>query len=126
MKFCNWIQHFWQETHLFCKGETAIALYIIEFGQVTVWAQANQATAKRLQTLSAGSFVGEMEFFSDTAHRTTAIADVPSTIHQLTRTALTKMQSENPPAAIAFQQAINQLMAERLSHAYQEINQLLD
>ncbi|MFQ3617379.1 MAG: SulP family inorganic anion transporter [Cyanobacteriota bacterium] len=111
---------------LFCEGETAIALYIIEFGQVTVWAQANQAAPKRLQTLGAGSFVGEMEFFSNTAHQTTAIADAPSTMHQLTRTALTEMQSENPPAAIAFQQAMNQLMAERLSHAYQEINQLLD
>lgn len=111
---------------LFCEGEAAIALYIIEFGQVTVWSQANQATAKRLQTLGAGSFVGEMDFFSNTAHQTTAIADMPSTIHQLTRTALANMQTENPQGAIAFQQAINQLMAERLSHAYQEINQLLD
>lgn len=111
---------------LFCEGEAAIALYIIEFGQVTVWAQANQTTAKRLQTLGAGSFVGEMEFFSNTAHQTTAIADVPSTIYQLTHPSLTEMQAENPPAAIAFQQAMNQLMAERLSYAYQEINQLLD
>jgi SulP family sulfate permease len=111
---------------LFCEGEAAIALYIIEFGRVTVWTQANQAMAKRLQTLGAGSFVGEMEFFSETAHQTTAIADVPSTIHRLTRAALTQMQTENPTVAIAFQQAMNQLMAERLSQAYQEINQLLD
>lgn len=112
---------------LFREGEAAIALYILEFGQVTVWTQADQqATAKRLQTLGAGSFVGEMEFFLNTAHQTTAIADMPSTIYQMTQTALTHMQAENPQGAIAFQKAMNQLMAERLSQAYQEINQLLD
>ncbi|MDG2617139.1 cyclic nucleotide-binding domain-containing protein [Thermoleptolyngbya sichuanensis XZ-Cy5] len=112
---------------IFREGEAAIALYILEFGQVTVWAQADQqVTAKRLQTLGAGSFVGEMEFFLNTAHQTTAIADIPSTIYQMTQTALTHMQTENPQGAIAFQKAMNQLMAERLSQAYQEINQLLD
>lgn len=110
---------------LFNQGETATALYIIEFGQVTVWLSHDYQTARRVQTLGAGSFVGEMEFFLGTAHQTTAIADSSSTLYSLSLEMFMQMQQEAPQTAIAFQKAVNYLLAERLSYAYQEIDQLL-
>lgn len=92
---------------------------------MTVWAEDNQQNDRRVQTIGAGSFVGEMEFFLGTAHQTSAIADSASTIHRLSSDAFTQMQQEAPQTAIVFQKAVNYLLAERLSYAYREIDQLL-
>ncbi|NJN86996.1 MAG: SLC26A/SulP transporter family protein [Leptolyngbyaceae cyanobacterium SL_7_1] len=110
---------------LFHQGETATALYIIEFGQVTIWAESNSQTTRRVQTLGSGSFVGEMEFFSGIFHHTSGITDTGSTLYRLSQDAFVRMREESPQTAIAFQKAINCLLAERLSYAYQEIDQLL-
>jgi sulfate permease, SulP family len=112
-------------TVLFHQDEAATALYIVEFGQVTVWTGSKQQSDRRVQTLGAGSFVGEMEFFLGTTHQTSAIADVSSTVYRLSQDAFAQMQQETPQTAIALQRAVNYLLAERLSYAYQEINQLL-
>jgi sulfate permease, SulP family len=110
---------------LFHQGAAANALYLIESGQITVWANHNQQNPRRMQTLGTGNFIGEMEFFSETPYRTSAIVDSSSTIYFLSLDAFTRMQQEAPQTAIAFQKAVNYLLAERLSYAYREIEQLL-
>lgn len=109
---------------LFCTGEMATALYLIEAGQITVWSEHDPQN-RRIQTLGSGNFVGEMEFFLETPHQMSAIADSPSMLYRLSQEDFSRMQQEAPQIAIVFQKAVNYLLAERLSYAYQEIAQLL-
>lgn len=111
---------------LFHQGETAVTLYLVESGQVTIWATHGPQIPRRIQTLGAGNFIGEMEFFLEIPYQTSAIADSSSTIYRLSLDSFTQMQQNAPQTVIAFQKAVNYLLAERLSYAYQEIDQLLN
>jgi len=111
--------------YLFEQGQPSHALYLVESGQVTLSFVSEIGQSHRLQTLKGGSLVGEMDFFLQLPHKTTAVVEAPSTIYQLSDQALTRMQQEAPEVAIAFQSAINHLLSERLVDAYQEIQQLL-
>lgn len=65
-----------------------------------------------------------MEFFLETSDQMSAIADSPSAVYRLSQDDFTRMQQEAPQIAIVFQKAVNYLLAERLSYAYQD-DQLL-
>lgn len=111
--------------YLFEQGQPSDALYLIESGQVTLSFVSEVGQSHRLQTLKGGSLVGEMDFFLQLPHKTTAVVEAPSIIYQLSDHTLTQMQQEAPEVAIAFQSAVNHLLSERLSDAYQEMQQLL-
>ena len=132
------------QTHLFEQGDPPDALYFIETGQIsTVNPLLLEASAtpnhktngrrivpedrpnqqdRRVQTLRAGTFVGELEFFTRTPYRLSAIADRTSTLYRLDREALDRMQRDDSQAALAFSRFINTLLAERLDQAQQEID----
>jgi SulP family sulfate permease len=110
---------------LFRQGEQADSLFIIESGQVSILLTRDSHQDLRVQTSGSGSLVGEMDMFLKQPHPMSAIADVSSTVYCLSSKALSQMQREAPQAAIAFQEAINSLLAERLSQTYQEIDRLL-
>ena len=110
---------------LFRQGEQADSLFIIESGQVSILRTRDSHQDLRVQTIGSGSLVGEMDMFLKQPHPMSAKADVSSTVYCLSSKALSRMQREAPQAAIAFQEAINSLLAERLSQTYQEIDRLL-
>jgi SulP family sulfate permease len=110
---------------LFFQGEQANSLFIIEAGQVSILLTRDSQQDLRVQTIGSGSLLGEMDMFLKQPHQTSAIVDVSSTVYCLSVEALNRMQQESPQAAIAFQQAINSLLAGRLFQAYQEIDRLL-
>lgn len=110
---------------LFRQGEQSNSLFIIESGQVSILLTRDSQQDLRVQTLGSGSLVGEMDLFLNHPHQTSAIADDFSIVYCLSLEALNRMQQEAPQAAIAFQKAINTLLAERLSQSYQEIDRLL-
>ncbi|MEI2577464.1 cyclic nucleotide-binding domain-containing protein [Scytonema sp. PRP1] len=94
-------------------------------GQVSILLTRDSHQDLRVQTIGSGSLVGEMDMFLKQPHPMSAKADVSSTVYCLSSKALSQMQREAPQAAIAFQEAINSLLAERLSQTYQEIDRLL-
>lgn len=109
---------------LFRQGDSD-SLYFIESGQITVFLQLDNGQTRRVQTLSAGTIVGEIAFYLGTPHNTSAIADQPSKLYCLTTASLRTMQQENPQAVAAFQSFVIRLLANRLVYAYEEIEELL-
>src|SRR5579883_112867 len=99
---------------LFEPGEASDHLYFLENGQVSILSSLANDAPKRLQTLSSGTVLGEIEFYQKTIRSVTAIADKDSSVYCLSRQSLEAMQMHHPRLASAFHQFIAQLMADRL------------
>lgn len=123
------------EACIFTQDETAESIYFIESGQIGTIAHFKNPLApavpakpdapepsRRVQTLQAGTFVGELEFLTGARYQLSAIADSACTLYRLERTAFERMQRESPTTAFAFTHFINALLAERLVRAQQEID----
>lgn len=118
---------------LFRQGESPDALYFIESGEIsTVFTLENGSDAKqfplwgnrRVQTLSAGTIAGEVEFYTQAAYTLSAIADKPSTLYRLSRQSLERMRQDQPQTATLFSEWMNALLADRLTYLQQEITNL--
>jgi sulfate permease, SulP family len=110
---------------LFREGDCSDTLYFIESGQVTVVLQLRGGQTLRLRTLGAGMILGETSFYRGTPHKTSAIADQPSTLYGLSKAQLRSLRQDHPPVGAAFQDFMIRLLADRLTYAYEEIEELL-
>jgi SulP family sulfate permease len=110
---------------LYHQGEKPDAMYFIESGQVTVLLESAGQWSLRLRTLSAGTTVGERSFFTRRVHRTSAVAEQPSVLYRLSAAAFERLQHDAPQTAMVFQEFIIRLLADYLSHAYEELEVLL-
>jgi SulP family sulfate permease len=113
------------EAQVFNKGDSPQYLLFIESGQVTTWLEGVSGSAHRLQTLGAGTWLGEVEFFTRTPYKVTAVADQVTVIYRLSRDAIEALQINHPRAANVLQSFLNTLMAERLAQTTQEIEMLM-
>lgn len=112
------------QTTLFQPQQMADAIYLIEVGQVTVYLPPTQRQTYRLYTVGPGYWVGELSFFRQTSHQTSAVVDVPSSIYRLSTASFQKMQQARPEVATTFQLAVIAALSDRLTTAYQEIADL--
>jgi sulfate permease, SulP family len=110
---------------LFRQGDCSDRLYFIESGQVTIILQLSDGQTRRLQTLGTGMILGESSFYLGTPHKTSAIADQPSTLYGLSKAHLQTLRQEHLTVAAAFQDFMIRLLADRLTYAYAEIEELL-
>jgi sulfate permease, SulP family len=112
-------------TIVFQQNQPVNALYLIEVGQVTIYFEHQPGQTHRIQTLGAGNLVGELDFFRNSTHQTSAIVDVPSTLYRLSSDRFQQMQEENSEVAADFQTAVIRILGDRLTYAYREIADLL-
>ena len=111
--------------YVYQHGQPAEAIDLIEMGEVTVYLDAQQGIAHRIQALGAGNVVGATDFFRQSIHQTTAIVEAPSTLYRLSTQSFEKLEQEHPEVAAAFQSAVIQILGDRLTYAYKEIADLL-
>jgi SulP family sulfate permease len=109
---------------LFPREAAPDAIYFIESGRVTSYMELENGQTLRLRTIGAGSIVGEMNFYLQTPHETSVIADEPSTLFRLSAHSLQKMKQDAPLAATTFQDFVLHWLSERLSWAYREVADL--
>ena len=109
---------------LFRQGDFSGTLYLIESGQVTVVLKLSGGKTRRLRTLGAGMLLGENSFYLGTPHKTSAIADQPSTLYCLSKANLQTMRQEHPQVTAAFGDFIIRLLADRQVYTYKEIEEL--
>jgi SulP family sulfate permease len=109
----------------FQQNQPVNSLYLIEVGQVTIYLEWKSGQTHRIQTLGAGNLVGELDFFRNSTHQTSAIVDAPSTLYRLSKASFHQMQQEKTEVAAAFQSAVILILGDRLTHAYKEIADLL-
>jgi len=99
---------------LFCQGDKAEYLYFIESGKITVLLELGGASNKRLQTMGAGTVVGEIGLYTKTLRTASVIAEQPSVLYKLSLKSFEKMQIDEPQIAGHFHQHIVRLLANRL------------
>lgn len=101
---------------LFRQGEAPDALYLVRHGCLAarVGPAGQQATVR---TMHAGSTVGEMGLFRDAPRSATVVADEPSELLRLRRSALQALEAEAPAHALALQRLVIRQLAGRLDQA---------
>jgi SulP family sulfate permease len=101
-------------------GESATDVYFIESGQLSAYVQLNDGRRMRVQTLRPGAIVGELGFFLEMPRTASVIADSVTAVCRLSRRELETMSARDPQLAIAVNQLIGKLLAERLAAANRE------
>ncbi len=109
---------------LFRQGDVADAFYFVETGEISTVMTLDNGKERRVQTLSAGTTVGEVEFYTQGPYGLSAIANQPTRLYRLRRPDLHRMQAEAPQIATVFSDWMNALLAHRLTHLQQEITSL--
>jgi SulP family sulfate permease len=110
---------------LFRQGEPSDSLVLLASGCVAITIDDEQGRPIRLRRMVGYTIVGEMGFFRQVPRTATVIAEEPSLIYRLTKTAFEEMQEKDPAAAVAFHKLIIRLLADRLEFANREISALL-
>ncbi len=110
--------------YLFHQAETPDRLYFVESGEVSIIREQETRKIQRVQTLSAGTIVGEVEFYTQVPYSLAAIADQPCKLYYLHRNSLKRMQEEHPQIATLFSELMNSVLANRLTSMQKEIASL--
>ncbi len=102
------------------RGDEAGALYFLVAGQLT----AKLPSGVRLETMRAGSLVGELAFYRAAPRSADVVADSASTVLVLGVGALERMHTEAPELAASLHQRIARHMAERVVHLVDAVDSL--
>lgn len=113
--------HLKQGDYLTRQGEPSEDLFFIEIGQVSVYLELAEERRVRVQTPSMGTFVGELGFYLEAPRTASVIADVGIIAYRLTRQAMETIKANDPDLAIAFNELMLQVIAERLATANREL-----
>jgi SulP family sulfate permease len=100
--------------YLIHQGEPFSDLYFIEFGQVSIYLELENGQRMRVHTPGAGTIVGELGFYLDVPRSASVIADFNTVAYRLTRRAMEEMKTRDPELAIAFDEMMLRVVAERL------------
>ena len=79
----------------------------------------------RLRTLGAGTVVGELGLYLNTARTASVIADMPTSAYRLTREALSRMKAQEPELAAAFHELVARVLSERLIDSNRSLEAVL-
>jgi SulP family sulfate permease len=104
-----------QGGYLAHQGEKANDLYFIEGGKLSIYLEIEDEGRIRLQTLGTRTVVGELGLYLDTTRTASIIADEPSVVYRLTRSALLEIKNKDPELAAALHEFVACLLAERLA-----------
>jgi SulP family sulfate permease len=110
---------------LFRQGDSCDGLYFLESGQVSVVLELSSGQTKRLQTYNSGTIIGEMGLYGNTPRSASVVADQFSHLYYLSTQAFERIETEEPQLATSFHKFIVNLLAERLNHSKEELQNLL-
>ncbi|MET0301912.1 MAG: cyclic nucleotide-binding domain-containing protein, partial [Methyloceanibacter sp.] len=110
---------------LFRQGEAADSVVLQASGSVAITIIDEHDRPIRLRRMVGHTVVGEMGFYRGVPRTASVIAEEPTVIYRLTRTAFDRMQEKDPAAAAALHKLIIRLLSDRLEFANREISALL-
>jgi sulfate permease, SulP family len=111
---------------LIVQGTAADDILIVESGRGTVLLETQGEGPLALMDFAPGAILGEVAFYGREARSASAVSKSPVVAYTLSRSALDKVESEQPAAAAAFHGALGRVLAERLQSANRLIRVLAD
>jgi sulfate permease, SulP family len=115
-----------KDDYLMRQGEEPQEMYFIESGLVSAQLELTDGKIMRLRSMRGGTTVGEMGMYLGNTRTASVVADRPSTVYRLSRSALKEMEKNDPQLAAFLHQWIAGLLAERLAENNRTIEALLD
>lgn len=112
--------------YLFHQGDPFDGLYFVGSGQVSVVLELDGKLEKRIRTYTVGNTIGEMGLYRRTVRMASVIADKPSTLYFLSTDMFQHIETSDPLLASNIHRFIVNLLAERLQHREQELQNLLE
>jgi SulP family sulfate permease len=107
------------------KGRTSDALFFVESGEVSVYAEFGNGQTRRIRTMGAGTILGELGLYRQALPMATVIATQPCRVYKLSEAALADMERNAPALAATFHKFIARLIAERLVKTSETVDLLL-
>ena len=111
-------------SYLITRGEPSDSLFFIEQGQVTAQIESPEGRIIRLETMGAGSVVGELGLYLQKERTADVVADMPTVVYRLSVTQLKSMETTDPDVASSLHRIIIHLLAERVVHLITTVNAL--
>lgn len=108
------------------QGEKTPGLYFIESGRVTVQVEQANGQTVRVQTMEAGTVVGETGLYLGARSAVTVVMDRPGVLYFLSGANLQRMENEAPALAAAFHKFVAQHLSERLAESAEVWKAVLD
>lgn len=112
--------------YLMRQGEEPKEMYFVEAGLVSAQLELPDGKIMRLRSMRGGTTVGEMGMYLGNSRTASVVADRPSKVYRLSRSALKEMEKNEPELAALLHQWIASLLAERLAENNRTIEALLD
>ncbi|MCY6490320.1 SulP family inorganic anion transporter [Leptolyngbya sp. GGD] len=109
---------------VFCQGDTPDAFYFVESGEISTFVELETGKTQRVQTLGAGTILGEVEFYTQAPYALSAIAEKSSKLYGLRTSALQTMQQAHPQLAATLSNFMMRSLANRLASVQKEITHL--
>jgi len=107
--------------YLMRQGDPSDNLSFIESGQVSIYLESAADHPLRLQTLGAGTVIGEIGLYLNAPRSASVIADELTVAYQLERQALETMKVHEAELAFQVNDLVMHVIAERLMTADREI-----
>ena len=111
-------QFFVKDNSIYQQGEAGGELYVVISGRVGIEQEAERkGSFKRLQTVEANGYFGEMNLFDGVAHEASAVVTRDTLALRLRREPLLDLARQSPSLSIALIQALSQRLREATRQA---------
>jgi SulP family sulfate permease len=108
------------------QGEEPGDVFVLDSGRLAVELTTPAGTRMRVRTIRPGVVVGEVALYTGEARTADVVADRPSVVLRLPRSAIERIEAEDPALAGALHQWLAATLAERLRESQMAVDALLD
>jgi SulP family sulfate permease len=113
-------------TVLIRQDEPPDDVFVLESGRLSVETVRTAGTRIRLRTVLPGVMVGEIAMYTGVPRTADVVAEEPSVVLRLRRSAIERMESEEPELAGALHRWLAETLAERLTDTQRAVEALID
>ena len=108
------------------QGEPPDDVFVLESGRLRVETVTPEGTRMRLRTLRPGVMVGELAMYSGVPRTADVVAETPSVVLKLSKTAIERMETDDPELAAALHRWLATTIAGRLDESLHAFDALFD
>ena len=109
---------------LYRQGEPADTVDLVAAGKLAIDIAQDDGGSLLMRRINTQTVIGEMGFFRQSSRSATVSSDGPVTLYTLTRINFEKMRRERPDLAIAFDDFIMRVLADRIEFAGRQVASL--